>query len=368
MTDIPDTDRGLQDDEIDLLQLIKTLWVGRKTIIKYVIIFAFIGLLIALLSSKEYTTTVTIVPQVERGQSGLGNLPGFVSLPGINLNTGTGESNYISPKVYPQIISSIPFNLELMSTMISIEKIDHPISVFDYYTMHVKPNPIIKYTLGLPRIILESFQKKSEVEQPTEIKSEIIQLTKAQKKVIDILNDLVSVKLNEKEGYIDLICKMPKALPSAQLAQKAQELLQQRITEFKIQKAAANLDFIQSRYNDVLKQYNNAQEALAKFRDQNKYVSTAMAQTELQSLVNDYNLTHSIYSEIAKQLEQAKIKVKEDTPVFTIIEPASVPMQKSKPRRTLILIVFIFLGGMIGSAISIGRSFLPTLKQNWNNK
>ena len=366
MTDIQTSNTGYQDDSINLTLYIKVFFDGRKTIIKYVLIFAFIGLLVAIFSPKEYTTTITIVPQIEKGQSGMGNLAGLASLAGINLNAVDNSS--ISPNVYPQIISSIPFQLELMNTMISIKNHDQPISVFDYYTEHVKPNPIFKYTLGLPWLILQSIQKKPIVNQFIEEESTIIQLTKNQKDIIDILNESVEVELNEKKGYINLICKMPEALPSAQIAQKAQELLQQRITEFKIQKATANLDFIQSRYDDVLQQYNESQASLAKFRDQNKNVSTAMAQTELQRLTNNYNLAYSIYSEIAKQLEQAKIKVKEDTPVFTIIEPASIPLKRSKPKRLRIIVICAFLGGIMGIVVYIGQPFISDLKHELKNK
>ena len=353
MTDIQVPERGHKDNEIDLLQLAKVLWHDRKTIIKYVLIFAFIGLLIAIFSPKEYTTSVTFVPQIERGQTGMGNLAGLVSLAGINLNAG--DYSYISPNVYPQIISSIPFQLELMNTMINVKNLDDPISIFDYYTKHVKPNPIIKYTIGLPSLILKSLQGKTK--QITEGDLTVLKLTKDQKKVIDIFKKIISIELNEKRGYVVLSCKMPEALPSAQIVQKAQEILQQQITEFKIQKATANLEFIQNSHKEALYQYNEAQKALAKFSDQNKNVSTAMAQTEIQHLNNDYNLSFTIYSDVAKQLEQAKIKVKEDTPVFTIIEPAFMPLERSKPQRTIILFIWSFLGGIVGVMVCIVRSF-----------
>jgi len=151
---------------------------------------------------------------------------------------------------------------------------------------------------------------------------------------------------------------MPEALPSAQLAQRAQELLQQQITEFKTQKAAANLEFIQQRYYEVQSQYNQTQEALASFSDRNKNVTSAVAQTEFERLRNDYNLAYSIYSEMAKQLEQTKIQVKEDTPVFTVIEPASVPLYKSKPKRTMIMIGFMLIGGVVGCVIIFFRRYI----------
>ena len=336
--------------EINLIELAKVLWDFRRTIIKVTLSFTLIGLLVAILSPKEYTTSVTIVPQSSNQQSSMGNLGGLAAMAGINLNTPAQAE--ISPSAYPQIISSVPFQLELMNTYLTFDKIDHPITLYEYYSEHVKPGFIYKYTLGLPKLISGAFKKN---QSPTEEKSPdgIIKVTEEQKYVRNILRKKISIERNQKEDYIKLSCRMPEALPSAQLAQQMQELLQQKITEYKVQKATANLEFIQQRYDELQQQYNNAQDVLAKFSDRNKNVTSATAQIELERLTNDYNLAFSIYSEMAKQLEQAKIQVKEDTPVFVVIEPASVPLEKSKPKRLMIIIISLLAGGIVGIGIAI---------------
>jgi len=346
----------IKEVEIDLIELAKNLWQGRRTIIKAVIICAFIGLLIAIFSPKEYTTKVVMVPQLSNRQGNLGNLSGLAAIAGINI--GAPTSAELSPTTYPQIISSIPFQLELMTTPLTFSKIGHNVSLYEYYSEYKKPNPILRYTLGLPGIILAAFKKEQSIAVGEEASHGLIQMTKKQKYVYKILRTKVSIELNSKDGYIILSCRMPEALPSAQLAQRAQELLQLQITEFKIQKATANLEFIQQRYDDVQKQYNQAQEALAKFSDRNINISTAIFKTESDRLENDYNLAYSIYSEMAKQLEQAKIQVKEDTPVFTVLEPAIIPMERSKPKRTMILILFGFVGGFVGVVYVFGKAIL----------
>jgi Chain length determinant protein len=332
-------------EEIDLIELIKNLWQGRRTIIKTVIICTAVGLLVAIFSPKEYTTEVVIVPQSANRQGNLGGLSGLAAIAGINLAIPT--STEISPTIYPQIVSSIPFKLELMATPLSFAKIEHNVTLYEYYSEYKKPNPLLKYTLGLPGVILKALKKEQSLVD-SKMTDDLIYMTKKQKDVCDILSEKVSIELNVRDGYVILSCSMPEALPSAQLVKRTQLLLQQQITEYKIQKAAANLEFIQQRYNEVKRQYNQTQEALAKFSDSNKNVTTAIAQTESERLRNEYNLAYSIYSEMAKQLEQAKIQVKEDTPVFTVIEPATVPLKRSKPRRVMIMFVFMFLGGVIG--------------------
>jgi len=47
--------------------------------------------------------------------------------------------------------------------------------------------------------------------------------------------------------------------------------------------------------------------------------------------------------------------VQEKTPVFKVIDPAKVPLQKSKPKTSLILVAMIFLGGFIGVGIIFGK-------------
>ena len=347
--------------EIDLIELARTFWAGRRTLFKTIGICAVLGLLIAIFSPKEFTASTTLLPQVADTQSKLGGLSGLASMAGINLNMGSTSD--ITPTVYPQIVASIPFQLSLMKTMLNFKEISQPVSLYDYYTNYKKPNPFIKYTVGLPGVILKAIKGKPQEEITTSENQGPIRLSMDQMMVQKALQNLVTIDYNDKDGYVTISSKMSEALPAAQLAQRTQELLQQYITEFKIQKAKANLDFVQQRYDEVKKQYEQAQDELAGFQDRNRNVFTATAQTELQRLQNNYTLIYNVYSELAKQLEQAKIQVKEDTPVFTIIEPVSVPLEKSKPNRPLILIIWIFIGGIIGSGTIFGRKFFGAIKE-----
>ena len=58
------------------------------------------------------------------------------------------------------------------------------------------------------------------------------------------------------------------------------------------------------------------------------------------------------------QLEQAKIKVKETTPILTIINPVTVPYKKSAPSRPIILLAFTFLGCVLGMGCVLGIPFV----------
>ena len=166
------------------------------------------------------------------------------------------------------------------------------------------------------------------------------------------------MNLNDKDGYITLSVDMPEPLAAAQLAAKVQELLQRYVTDFKIQKVKANLEFVEGRYEEAKKEYEKKQEELAIFNDANRNLVSNVAKTTQERLNNEYTLLFGVYSELAKQREQANIQVKETTPVFTVVEPVTIPTERSKPNRGLICIAFTFLGGFIGIGLVLTLPFL----------
>ena len=367
------TQPQIEDDEIDLIALAKTFWQGRPILIKSIVLFGIIGFFVAITSPKEYIAKTVMVPQVGDGQSKLGGLGGLAAMAGINIST-SGTGSELSPTIYPQIVASIPFQLELMNTPLKFKELDNPVTLFEYYSKSSKPSfmgYLMKYTIGLPGVIISAIKGKTQVEDlaGSDSKQPIpMQLTEYQRVVRKILSQLVSLEVNTKEGYLTLSTKMAEALPAAQLAQRAQKLLQQYIIEFKIRKTKANLDFVQQRYDETEKKFEAAQHRMAQFRDRNKNVSTATGRTDEERLSSQFNLVYGVYSELAKQLEQAKIQVKQDTPVFTVIEPVSVPTERSKPNSPMILFIWIFLGGVAGTGIIFGKEYFQTIKKRWEEK
>jgi uncharacterized protein involved in exopolysaccharide biosynthesis len=358
------------DDEIDLIALAKDLWDGRRTIIKYILIGMLIGLLVALLSPKEYTVQTTMVPQTgQTGGSKLGGLSSLAAMAGFNLDMSSSTET-LSPLVYPKILKSVSFQLELMNMPFEIADLDRPVSLFEYYTEHQKAGVLgnlKKYTIGLPGVILKAL-KGQEPESTPAKRSDLIALNQQQESVLATMNQNLSLEINDKEGILTLSARFHDPSLAAQVARKAQIMLQHYITTYRIQKAQEQLNFIKDRYREKKQEFQDAQEKLARFRDQNRNVSSALAQTEIERLQSEYDIAFSVYSELAKQLEQAQIKVKEDAPVLTVVEPVRVPLKKSKPNRPLILIIWTFLGGIIGVGIVFGRQFLGTIKQRWNEE
>jgi uncharacterized protein involved in exopolysaccharide biosynthesis len=189
-----------------------------------------------------------------------------------------------------------------------------------------------------------------------------------QYEVRKIIAKKLTLAVNDKDGYLTLISRFHQAFLSAQIAQKSQKLLQEYVTQFKIEKATAQLEFIRERYEVSKGEFEEAQSKLAAYRDANKNISSEIMRTHEERLQNEYQLAFDVYSELAKQLEQSLIKVEEDTPVFSVINEVVVPIERSKPKRSVVLIVFFFLGGIIGILWVYGKNFLKSLKRQWKDR
>lgn len=356
-----------EEEGIDIIALLKGLWDGRKTIIICTAVFIVLGLVAALTMKRTYTVSSTMVPQMaSRNNSSLSSL---ASLAGIDLGmTNTGAD--LSPLVYPQIVSSVPYRLELMNTPLHYAKADTAVSMYTYAKEYAKPGVmsyIKKYTIGLPFVILGLFQKEKPEDNltPSDAADEgpkPIVLTKDEEAMIKVIGANVSLAVDKKEGYLTLTVNGSEPLQTAELAIAAQTLLQREVTRFRTEKAEDQLKYVEARFKEIKAENENYQTQLATIRDRSKNMPTSRALIEQERIQAKYAVSSAIYSEMAKQLEQAKMQVKRDTPMLTIIKPVTVPRQASNSRAKT-LIIWTFLGFVLGCGIVLGKEYVPKVKE-----
>ncbi|MBP5347364.1 MAG: lipopolysaccharide biosynthesis protein [Bacteroidaceae bacterium] len=363
-----------EEEGIDIMALVKQLWDGRKTVIIWTCAFMVLGLIAALTMKRSYAVSTVMVPQLSSSKSS--SLSSLASLAGFDLGSvNTGSE--LSPLIYPQIVSSVPFRIELMNTPLHYQKCDTAISMFDYsLSDYAKPGPvgavfqaIGKYTIGLPGVILGAIRGKKEPIVLPEGEggaaaggAKPLVISEDEEKVLKVLSENVSLAVDKKEGYVTLNVKGSEPIQTAELAMKAQQLLQDEITRFRVEKSQSELEYIQARYDEIKAETELYQEQLAKITDRQQSLTGTRDRIERDRIQTKYNMASSIYSELAKQLEQSKMQVKKDTPVFTIVQPVSVPTKPANSRAKT-LIVWTFFGGILGCGIVLGKGYLPKIKE-----
>ena len=347
------------EDTIDFYKLLKEFWDERRFILKITLIFTSIGLFIAVFSQNLYTSSTTFVPLVE-GKSAKSGLGGLASLAGINLNGGSNSE--ISPDLYPQIVKSIPFQKELLQTQLLIEGQASPVSYKWYYenlySLGVLGN-LKKYTLGLPSTIISLFTNDDKNNKITNLNDDaIISVSTEEGKLIKQY-----LEVNTAESFVTISVTMHEAYASSQLTLRAQELLQEYALKFKTEKSKDELKYIEARFLEKQKEFQEVQLNLARFEDQNNSINTSLGRTKLLQLKSDYNITFNVYNELAKQLETQRLQVKQDTPLFTVLKPVTIPLVKSSPRRLLNLVATIFVGFLFSLGLVKVKVFYNDFKK-----
>ena len=222
------------DDEegIDMLALIKSLWDGRKTVIITTCIFIGLGLVAALTMKRTYEVNTVMVPQMSSKSSS--SLSSLASLAGFDLGTSSSGAE-LSPLIYPQIVNSVPFRKELMYTPLHFADVDTAVSMFTYakdYTKTTVMGSIMKYTIGLPGTILTAIRgEQPDMVLPGADEADAgdvkpLVLSNDEVKVLKKVGESVSLMVDKKEGYITLSVKGNDPVMAAELAIKAQQLLQ----------------------------------------------------------------------------------------------------------------------------------------------
>lgn len=330
------------EDEIDLKELLKKIYLEKRFIIKSSIIAVFIGIIYSLIQPNQYTSSTTFIPQLSTNtKAGGSSLSGLASLAGINLGGVEGSSEF-PPTLYPQVIESVPFRQKLLSSSVNIN--NEAIILSDYILSQKSFNiigTIKKYTIGLPSLILGIFRSEDSAIISF---SGIYSISKDDQLLFNYLENALSLNVNDKEGFISMSFTDKNKNVAAQITNLAQSMLQERIIEFKIKSSKELLDFTIEQYNQKKYDFEALQDERAIFVDKNINISSSLYQNKLNRIESELSIAQSVVQQLATQVEQAKLKVNKDTPVFTTIKPVTIPYERSAPSRSSILSVFLFLG------------------------
>ena len=292
------------DDEIDLILVLKELYKSKKTIIYISLLFGFIGIYIALSSPLKFNSSTVFITQNENSSAN-SSLSGVASLVGINLSSVSGSE--ITSSMYPLVAESPKFKRLLLETIIDKES-----------------------KITLKSFIIDKYKLKGEKTQS----SSLIYVSELEEDCFEFISLMVQVTVNKKDGFVTISTTMPIAEYAATLAINAQEILQKIIIENKIESARQNLKFSENQLYQKKLEFDELQSKLSYFKDSNLNLVNSLIINEQDKLEAEFEIINAVVTELSKQVEQAKLQVNKDTPVFSTIKEAVIPNKRSSPKRT----------------------------------
>ena len=369
----------IQEEEIDLVELAMKLWDKRRFIVKCGLVAALVGIIIALSIPKEYVSTVTLVPE-STGARGGNSMGALAALAGINVGGGSGGHDAVYPGLYPDVVRSVPFALELSEVELPTGINDNDILTLKQILTQHTSRPWWSVITGLPGRISSMLEGSvpevtaniggtvvidSLAENPAFYQPNSMHLTKSQNSLVSLVNSCVGVSVDTKTQLISITVTMQDALAAASLADTVANRLTDFVIAYRTNKARQDLAFAKQINEEAQTRYYESQQAYAKAVDRNQGIVLKSASIDLERLQNEATLAYNLYNSTSQQVQMAEVKVQENTPVFTVMQPAVVPFKAAKPRWMMIIVAFIFLGmfGAIGYTLII-----PPLMQTFKDK
>lgn len=337
--------------EIRLSDIVQFFGQNRWRILVGALMGLIIGGLYAFSKPNMYTAQVTVMPEVQsKSASSLGNLGSLAGLAGISLDN-LGGQDAIRPDLYPNILQSVPFALDLLKQPVYSPALKARMTLQEFMNRTGETN----FLRRIVRIFAGGSGNIQEESLDPRNFSQAIQVTKEQDELIKSIQESASAIHDKKTGIITITATEPDPVVAATVARLSLEYLTNYITTYRTEKARKQVAFLMQQVREAKNKYQTAEYALSNYRDRNRSLYLNTAKIDEQRLQADYLLAQSVYNELSKQLEQAKIKVQEETPVFKTLEPPTVPLRKSGPKRTLILLGFAVAGAFLGTVLALMR-------------
>lgn len=358
-----------EDDQvIDIIGIIKDLWNHRKFIIIVTTVCFVLGMLYFLGSERVYYSEAKLMPETGSEFSQLGQI--FQQAENIFGIQRRGEDEGIGVAMYPYIVESIPFQIELMQKEVFFGDLSRRITIYEYFTEHYKPSPVNRFndflwniTLGLPNTLQNIFNSlgRSSDEVPESIDfsqfrnfEEPTFLPGSVRAVANSVSDYISVQREPQSGLVIVGVALPDPIASTEMVILVKNLLQEYVIAFRTEKAISNLLFIEEQFEEAKINFEVLQDSLAKFQDRNINPARQSLVIQQDRLQFEVEMAFSLYSNIGRRYQEAKIKVQEETPIFRVHEPATVPARPSEPRLERILLGSLFVGFLGGIMLLYG--------------
>lgn len=349
--------------EIDLMEYARKLWAARKLLLKVAGIAAIVGIVIALTTPKTYTASVTLAPESAKGGSGLSGIASMLGVGGLNMSS---DADALSVTLYPDVVSSTPFILDLMDTQVKTLDEEAKDTTLVAY-LEEESSSLMSTIMSLPfKAIgaIVSLFSSDEEEKETTNDINPFHLTREQSQIVGGLKKRIIANVDKKTGVTTVSVTMQDPMVCAIIADTVVAKLQERITSYRICKAENEAKYWEQLHQERQQQYYVAQQNYADYVDANQNVIRQSVLAERERLQNEMNLAYQVYSNVATQLQLARAKVQEAKPAFAVVEPASVPLNPSGTSRIMILIGIVFLA-VAGAAawILFGQDLWTNLKQ-----
>ena len=332
-----------QESSIDFKKIFADLLKHKMLYAKVLPITFVLAAIFALSKPNYYNCTVMLSPEMSGSSSSKSGLLSLASSFGVNLGNATGGmgTEALFPTLYPELMNSVDFKTSLFHVPVTIEgdkeegEADRTMSYFTYLTEEQK-TPWWSAGIKAFLSVFKSEEEKADTLNP-------FRLTKEQADVVKDIDEKVVCDVDKKTMVITISVTDQNPVIAATMADTVKTRLQNFITDYRTSKARVDLEYNRKITAETKTRYEKARQLYAEFMDANQDVILQTVRQKQTDLENEMQLQYNAYQQVAAQLLAAEAKVQEETPAFTTLQSATVPVKKEGPKRAQMCLIFVFL-------------------------
>src|SRR5207253_2564140 len=309
---------------LDIREFANVLSRRRHTLLAIPIMAAVIVGAISLLVEPTFTAVTTFVPEARPQSSTLpSSLVGLAGQLGVSLG---GEASQ-SPRFYAEVIKS----RELLERILLAHYQDPA------------GNPVAGDSVTLLRIL--RVRGKS--------------LADSLQEGVKELDKRITGRADNQTNIVRLSVESHYPTIAALVANRIVEYLNEFNTKTRQSQARERRKFVEARIADGDRDLRQAEDELRGFYEMNRsWQQSPQLVFEEGRLRRQLDIHQEVYLTLRREYETARIEEVNDTPVITVIDVAVPPQKKSKPKRSLLVLLSLMLGTIASAVWVVGETYL----------
>jgi uncharacterized protein involved in exopolysaccharide biosynthesis len=321
-------------DEVSLLQLVSVLVRRWRLVLGLPVAAAALTAVVVLLWPPMYTATTSFVPESGSQPNVPPGLAGIAGQFGLSL----GSDGTQSPRFYASVLRS-----RAIMDSVLLARYKDPRGGGD------RPDSATLLEI-LSRELLTWISGDDLADSLHEGREE--------------LGDLVSVGVDNQTKIVVLSVDSRSPTLAADVANRFIHYLHEFNAKTRQSQAGERRSFAEQQVAEAERQLNAAEEAMKRFYERNRsFQQSPQLVFEEGRLSRQVDIRQEMYLTLKREHETARIDEVNDVPVITVIDSASPPQERSKPKRVLLIVLAFVLGGMAGGLGAFGLDSLDRVRR-----
>ena len=327
-------------DIIDLRELFRKVKERKRLFLITLPVTFVLACLYIICFPRYYDTDVKLAPELENPMSG-GTLGSLAASFGFDLSN-MESTDAISPMLYPDLMEDNGFVSKFFD--FKVVSADGAINTnYHEYLQKMQKRPWWDDVFDWVKTLLPKKEEEVVTGAGGDGQYNPYILSRRENTLIKKIQDNVQFSMDKKTGVITINVRDQDKLICKTVADSVCSLLQQFITDYRTTKARNDLKYYTKLASDAKHDYERARQLYGSYSDRNMDVVLESYRAKQEDLENDMQLKFNTYTAMQTQLQQAKAKVQERTPAFTLLKGASVPIRPTGPKRMIFVIGMVFL-------------------------